>query len=333
MRVAPLFIPVGMMIRRGPASGLFKRSLVSSSSRSLYDGEDVNGKSYEVVGGYCRRREGDDTRAFGRFAGKVAVVTGAAGNFGEACAERLAREGASVALLDIRATEDLRRRLVSQTTELPAANQKVSAHACDVTDFAAVEAAIHDVVACHGRIDYLCNNAGYQGTFVGAADYDVEDWHKVMSINVDGVFHCLKAVAQVMRRQSPQGGAIVQTASMAGHSAPPNMPAYATSKAAVVHATKACAKDLSPFNIRVNSVSPAFIGPGVLWTRQIDKQAEANSIYYDTDPDVVKHQMIDATPLRRYGTIDEVIGPILFLFSDDASYLTGVDIQVTGGIN
>jgi len=151
-----------------------------------------------------------------------------------------------------------------------------------------------------------------------------------MEVNVNGMFHVLRAVAAVMKNA---GGVIVQTASMAAHSAPPNMAAYASSKAAVLHMTKACAKDLSRFNIRVNSVSPAFIGPGVLWTRQIELQAKAGSIYYDPNPDVVATQMIDATPLRRYGSLDEVIGPILFLFSDDASYLTGVDIQITGGIN
>lgn len=97
--------------------------------------------------------------------------------------------------------------------------------------------------------------------------------------------------------------------------------------------TRIAAKDLAPYNIRVNGVSPAFIGPGFMWGRQIELQAKADSVYYDKDPEVVKTQMIGATPLKRYGSVDEVIGPVAFLLSDDASYLTGVDIQITGGMN
>ena len=136
-----------------------------------------------------------------------------------------------------------------------------------------------------------------------------------------------------MIKQEPQGGSIVQTASMAAHSGPPNMIAYGSSKSAVFHMTRIAAKDLAPYNIRVNSVSPAFIGPGFMWGRQIELQAKAGSVYYDKDPNIVKDQMIGATPLKRYGSVDEVIGPVAFLLSDDASYLTGVDIQITGGIN
>ena len=294
---------------------------------ALYAGEAQSGsKYYEAEDeGFCRRRENNCSCAFGRFHGKVAVVTGAAGNFGEACALRLAAEGASVALVDLRSSDDVRLKLVSEKPE-----QKFSSHVVDVRDWQAVRRVFEDIVKFHGRVNYLANNAGYQGNFEGAESYDPEDFKKVMDINVNGMFYCLQAAAQVMKED---GGAIVQTASMAGISAPPCMVAYASSKAAVLHMTKACAKDLSKFNIRVNSVSPAFIGPGDLWTRQIEKQANASSIYYDTDPDIVKKQMIESTPMRRYGSIDEVIGPILFLFSDDASYLTGVDIQITGGIN
>jgi len=135
-----------------------------------------------------------------------------------------------------------------------------------------------------------------------------------------------------MINQKPQGGAIVNTASMAGHGLPPNMIAYATSKAAVVHFTKLAAKDLAPYNIRVNSISPAFIGPGFMWTRQVELQAAADSVYYDKDPKKVALAMVSEPPMKRYGSIEEVIGPVAFLLSDDASYLTGIDIKITGGI-
>ena len=134
-----------------------------------------------------------------------------------------------------------------------------------------------------------------------------------------------------MSKQEPRGGSIVNTASMAGIAAPPNMIAYSASKAAVKHMTVIAAKDLAPFDIRVNSISPAYIGPGFMWTRQVELQAKARSVYFSEDPEQVASQMVDSVPMRRYGSINEVIGPVLFLLSDDASYLTGIDIKITGG--
>jgi NAD(P)-dependent dehydrogenase (short-subunit alcohol dehydrogenase family) len=95
--------------------------------------------------------------------------------------------------------------------------------------------------------------------------------------------------------------------------------------------TVIAAKDLAPFDIRVNSISPAYIGPGFMWTRQVELQAKAGSVYFSEDPEKVAYQMVDSVPMRRYGSINEVIGPVLFLLSDDASYLTGIDIKITGG--
>lgn len=282
-------------------------------SSILYDGDKVTDAKHDVSGGYCMR-QAPLTRAFGRFSGKVAIVTGAAGNFGMACAARLHEEGARVALIDINEPTD--------------ASAGESTHLIDVAEPSAVDKVVDQIVARYGRIDYLFNNAGYQGDFRPADRYNPSDFSKVTTINVNGCFNVLRAVASAMKKQHPRGGAIVQTASMAAHSAPPNMIAYASSKAAVSQMTKVAAKDLAPFDIRVNSVSPAFIYSGFMWTRQVELQAAAKSIYYDVDPTVVAKQMISAVPMRRYGLLDEVIGPVLFLFSDDASYLTGVDIQV-----
>ncbi|KAJ8613566.1 hypothetical protein CTAYLR_002219 [Chrysophaeum taylorii] len=314
-----------MILARVLQLGLAAPSLTTRSA--LYENDSLSDETYEVPGGFCERGE-STTVAFGRFAGKVAIVTGAAGTFGAACARRFAAEGASVALFDIRSPDEVRSELDAEHDQ-----QNFTSHVVDVTDFGSVEAAVADVVASHGRLDYAFNNAGYQGDFLPVDRYDTEDFRRVTDVNLNGCFNVLKAAANAMQSQTPRGGCIVQTASMAGHSAPPNMPAYAASKAAVDQLTKAASKDLAPFDIRVNSVSPAFIGPGFMWTRQIELQAAAGSIYYDPDPAVVARQMIDCTPLKRYGTIDEVVGPVLFLFSDDASYLTGVDIQITGGIN
>ena len=124
---------------------------------------------------------------------------------------------------------------------------------------------------------------------------------------------------------------VVIIASMAGVSGAPTMPAYAASMAAVIGLTKAAAKDLAPHGIRVNAVSPAFVGPGRMWDTQVARQAAAGSQYYATDPDLVAAQMIGMVPLRRYGSPHEIANVVAFLLSDDASYMTGVNLEVSGG--
>src|SRR4029078_13482086 len=109
------------------------------------------------------------------------------------------------------------------------------------------------------------------------------------------------------------GGAVVNIASMAGVSGAPNMAAYSASKAAIIGLTKAAAKDLAPKGIRVNAVSPAFVGPGRMWDTQVARQAAAGSQYYATDPDAVATQMIGMVPLRRYGSAHEVASAVAFL--------------------
>jgi NAD(P)-dependent dehydrogenase (short-subunit alcohol dehydrogenase family) len=99
----------------------------------------------------------------------------------------------------------------------------------------------------------------------------------------------------------------------------------------VIGLTKAAAKDLAPHGIRVNAVSPAFVGPGRMWDTQIAGQAAPASRYYTTDPDAVAAQMIDTVPMRRYGSAHEVARVVAFLLSDDASYVTGVNVEVSGG--
>ena len=124
---------------------------------------------------------------------------------------------------------------------------------------------------------------------------------------------------------------MVNVASMAGVSGAPNMPAYSASKAGVIGLTKSAAKDLAPKGIRVNAVSPAFIGPGRMWETQVAQQAAAGSQYYAADPEAVAEQMIGMVPLRRHGSLHEVATVVAFLLSDDASYVTGVNIEVSGG--
>ena len=280
--------------------------------------------SFEKIKGFCHEK--NDTKAYGRFNGKTVIITGAKGDFGQVCSKRMAQEGANIGFLDILDTESLAKKFKK---EFP--DQIFHSFQVDITkEDQAIEVS-KEIEKKFKRIDHLFNNAGYQGDFTNTLNYAVEDFRKIIDINVTGAFIMLKTISNIMSKQEPRGGSIVNTASMAGIGAPPNMIAYSASKAAVKHMTVIAAKDLAPFDIRVNSISPAYIGPGFMWTRQVELQAKARSVYFSEDPEQVASQMVDSVPMRRYGSINEVIGPVLFLLSDDASYLTGIDIKITGG--
>lgn len=298
------------------------------TEKKLYNKKEDNlsDANYEINfnSGFCKK---NDTSQMNRFKNKFAVVTGANGDFGKFCAEKLAEEGCSVILWDLKSTETLKRSLKKRYP-----NQRFESHQFNICNEQEVVKHTNLIFSEFKKLDILFNNAGYQGDFKNTIEYATDDFQKVMDINVIGAFIVLREVANIMKKQEPQGGAIVNTASMAGIGAPPNMIAYATSKAAVKHMTVIASKDLSPFNIRVNSISPAFIGPGFMWTRQVELQAKAGSIYFNEDPNLVAKQMINEVPMKRYGTIDEVIDPVLFLLSDESSYITGTDIKITGGI-
>jgi NAD(P)-dependent dehydrogenase (short-subunit alcohol dehydrogenase family) len=242
------------------------------------------------------------------------LITGAAGDIGTAIAEALVERGSRLVLADhpdaAGRLDELGRRLGAECVTF------------DVTD----EPAVAAVVAGLGPLGGLVNNAGYQGVFTPVDLYPLADARRVIEVNVLGVMTVLVAVAKAMT-----GGSVVNIASMAGVSGAPNMPAYSASKAAVIGLTKSAAKDLAPKGIRVNAVSPAFIGPGRMWETQVAQQAAAGSQYYAADPEAVAEQMISMVPLRRHGSVHEVATVVAFLLSDDASYVTGVNIEVSGG--
>lgn len=259
-----------------------------------------------------------------RFQGKTILITGGAGEIGEATAHRFAQNGAAIVLLDINETQ-----MEKVAQNLKDYGPSIYAYRCDVTNMDAVKQAFTKAIAATGHLNYVFNNAGYQGAFAKTDEYPEADFQKVMDINVIGVFHVLKVAAQTLRDGG--GGAIVNMASHAGVDGPPNMLAYAASKFAVVGMTQTAAKDLAPDGIRVNAVSPSLIGPGYMWTRQTELQAGVGSQYFDADPQVVEQQMINSVPMRRLGSLKEVANSVAFLMSEEASYITGFNLAVTGG--
>ncbi|GBQ93468.1 SDR family NAD(P)-dependent oxidoreductase [Asaia krungthepensis] len=260
-----------------------------------------------------------------RFAGKTALVTGAAGNIGLAVARRLAKEGSHVVLLDLD-----QGKLDTAATSLAEHGVKVKTVVCDVTNYTSVEEAIDYAEKTVGPIDLLFNNAGYQGAFAPIHEYPVEDFQRVVDIDLVGAFHVLRAVSR--RMVARRSGSIVNTASMAGLQGPPNMGAYGSSKFGVVGLTQVASKDLAPHNIRVNGIAPALMGPGFMWDRQTELQAATNTQYFSTDPETVKKEMVAGVPMRRLGDIEEIPGTVAFLLSEDSSYITGVTLPISGGI-
>lgn len=259
------------------------------------------------------------------FSGRSVLITGGGGDIGLTTAERLAQAGANLALVDSDET-----RLEGAESALADSGVSVLTIGCDVTDQSAVAAAIAEVQREFGKLDYLFNNAGYQGVFTPTHTYPVDDFRKVLEVNILGAYNVLTVAAAHMARSG--GGAIVNTASHAGVDGPPNMLAYGASKAAVIAMTQTAAKDLAPFDIRVNAISPALIGPGFMWSRQCQLQAAAGTRYFSTEPAEVEQQMLAKVPLARLGSLAEVSSAVAYLLSDEASYVTGFNMEVTGGI-
>ncbi len=257
---------------------------------------------------------------------QIALVTGAAGDIGGAVACRLAADGWAIAAADHPAATGLD----DTVARVAATGAAVVALTFDVTDAAAVDAAVASCVEQLGVPGALVNNAGRQGAFTSIDRYPLDDLRDIIDVNVIGAFQVLRSVSAAMVAGA-RGGAIVNVASMAGVSGAPNMSAYSASKAAIVGLTKSAAKDLAPCGLRVNAVSPAFIGPGAMWERQVQLQASARSQYYAADPVEVERQMIGSIPMRRVGALEEVASVVSFLVGADSSYVNGMNVEISGG--
>ncbi|KAI2494294.1 hypothetical protein MHU86_20228 [Fragilaria crotonensis] len=265
-----------------------------------------------------------------RFFNKVIIITGAGGSFGREGCIYFAQRGAKIAALEIN-TSSLAETVAEVSKACPWGAQVCSME-CNVTSAEAVRDTMQMIQTTLGPIDMLWNNAGYQGEIKPTLEYDPQDFARVMEINVTGMFIVLQAAARCMAHEN-RGGSIVNTASVAGLRGTPAMVAYVSSKAAVLGMTVSTSKDLAPHNIRVNAVSPALIGPGYMWTRQNELHAASGSPYFASNPEVVATGKINSVPMKRLGTVEEVIKSVAFLLSSEASYTTGVNLVIDGGMS
>jgi NAD(P)-dependent dehydrogenase (short-subunit alcohol dehydrogenase family) len=250
------------------------------------------------------------------FSGKVALVTGGGNGIGRAACVAFAKQGAKVVAVDrdgaaAEATAGIIRQNGGDALAVTA----------DVTKSAEVQAYVKAAIAQYGRIDCFFNNAGIEGKVSQIVDYDEAVFDAVIGVNVKGVFLGLKHVLPEMIRQG--GGAIVNTASVAGLVGTPGMPAYVASKHAVIGLTKTAAGEVARQGIRVNAVCP-----GPVDTRMIHALEAQLS---PGDPAAVSQRYQASLPTGRYSTVEEIANMVLFLCSDLASNTTGGQFVVDGG--
>ena len=247
------------------------------------------------------------------FEGKVALVTGAASGLGLATAKAFAEFGASVTLADWN-----EKAVQAAAKELTESGYKTLAVTCDVSDDAQVEAMVKRTVAAFGRLDAAYNNAGIQNILAETADSPRDDYDRVMSINLRGVWSCMKYELQVMREQG--SGAIVNCSSLGGLIGGNQRGTYHAAKHGVIGFTKSAALEYATRGIRVNDVCP-----GLIRTPMSDKmEAEGQG-------DALKAMLENFVPMKREGRPEEIAHTVLFLCSDAASYITGQSISVDGG--
>lgn len=254
-----------------------------------------------------------------RLADKVAVVTGAGSGIGRAIAQAFAREGATLAVVDVR-------EAAAQETVALLGGRSHRAYVCDVADGAAVVRAFDAIDAAYGRIDVVVNNAGVDKVAGDGMDKLLENrglltpfmsdeaFQRMMAINVFGVFACTREGAKRMLRDA-RGGAIVNMSSIAGLTAQ-GVTHYAASKSAVLGLTRATARELGPHGIRVNAICPGVI----------DTPMAAGV------PEAALKPLLGATPLRRIGKPEDIASAAVYLASEESSFVTGQWLSPNGGL-
>lgn len=243
-----------------------------------------------------------------RLKGKIALITGGARGIGRAIALTFAREGADIVVADVNL------EVAGKTaSEIEAMGRGALALEMDVTDYQKVEEGINKILDKFGKVDILVNNAGITKDNLLLRMSQAE-WDAVINVNLKGTFNCIKAVSKPMVKQ--RSGRIISIASIIGLMGNWGQANYAASKAGIIALTKTVAKELASRNINANAVAPGFI--------QTDMTAKL--------PEDVKAKMMEAIPVAKLGTPEDVANVCLFLASEESSYITGQTITVDGGM-
>jgi 2-dehydro-3-deoxy-L-rhamnonate dehydrogenase (NAD+) len=237
--------------------------------------------------------------------GRCAIVTGGAQGFGRAITERFVRSGARVAIWD----HD--RPFAERTAKEIGGG--VTAFMVDVSDLAAVERARDETLNAFGKIDILVNNAGIAGVNKTVWETDLDEWRKVLRINLDGPFICCKAIVPAMVKQNY--GRIVNIASIAGKEGNPNAAHYSASKAALIALTKSLGKELAGYEIAVNAVTPAAARTAIF-----DQMTQEHIDF-----------MLSKIPKNRFVLVEELAAMVAWLASEDCSFSTGAVFDISGG--
>ena len=240
--------------------------------------------------------------------GKISIVTGGAMGIGREIALRLARDGSDVAIVD-------REKEPAQEVvkEIQSMGRKSVFFEADVAQWDQVKAMVEGVLKDFKGVDILINNAGIVGPFVPVWEYRVEDWDRVMEVNMKGIFLCCKAVMPSMLEG--KSGRIVNIASIAGKEGNPRMSAYSSSKAAVIAFTKSLAKEVAQQNIMVNCITPALIETHMMEIMESEQ----------------REFLLAKIPMGRFGKPFEVAALVRFLVSDECSFSTGQCYDISGG--
>ena len=243
-----------------------------------------------------------------RLEGKVCIVTGAGQGIGEATALKFAREGAVVIVCDVKQAQ-----VEAVVHACRSAGAQADGYAMDVTNRAQVDSVVAEVIATRGRIDVLVNNAGITQD-ARLQKMTLEQFDRVIDVNLRGVFHCSQAVADHMVGQG--SGVILNASSVVGVYGNFGQTNYAATKFGVIGFTKTWSRELGPKGVRINAVAPGFIATPILASM----------------PQKVVEQMESNVPLRRLGRPEEIANVYAFLASDEASYVNGAVLEVSGGL-
>jgi NAD(P)-dependent dehydrogenase (short-subunit alcohol dehydrogenase family) len=245
-----------------------------------------------------------------RLAGKIAVVTGSGGGIGLSIAEVFAAEGAHVYIADVDGAA-----AESAAQGIAARGQTSTAFACDVTRGQDVTALIQTLETNHGKADVIVNNAGInvRADFRHLTD---EEWVRLREVNLDGVVRIARDAFPLLKASG--NGSLINVASIMGHRGLRQLAAYSTTKGAVAALTRALAVEYAPYNIRVNTLSPGFVETA-LTERVLRNPA-------------IRKALLDQTPMRRFGTGEDIARAALFFASDDSTFVTGSELMVDGGM-